>query len=98
MPRYAEGLTAGELFGLNNRGNLILNLWGVGDATGVGVGDTSAVVFLRICLGAGEADAGDSDAEFGGGVSTRGVASVVFCGRCFTGEDDSAGVPVSSCD
>ena len=32
------GLADGELFGLNKRGNLSLNLRGVGDGTGVGVG------------------------------------------------------------
>jgi len=42
------GVADGDALGLNKRGNLSLNLWGVGDATGVGVGlgDTSAVVFL----------------------------------------------------
>jgi len=32
------GLGEAELFGLNKRGNLSLNLRGVGDGTGVGVG------------------------------------------------------------
>jgi len=93
------GVGDGELFGLNKRGNLILNLRGVGDATaiGVGLGDTSAVVFLRIRLGVGEA-AGDSAAEGDAPLSTGGVASVFFCVRCFGGEGDSVGVPVSSWD
>jgi hypothetical protein len=93
------GLGDGDLFGLNKRGNLILNLRGVGDATGVGVGlgDTSAVVFLRIRLGVGDA-AGDSTGEGDAPLSTGGVASVLFSVRCFGGEGDSAGVPVSSCD
>ena len=58
------GLADGDLFGLNKRGNLILNLRGVGDTTGVGVGLAGAlvIVFLRISLGVGEA-AGDSAAE-----------------------------------
>jgi hypothetical protein len=88
-----------ECLGLNKRGNLSLNLRGVGDATGVGVGlgDTSAVVFLRIRLGVGEA-AGDSAAECGSARSTGGVASVLFSVGCFGGEGDSLGVPVSSCD
>ena len=88
-----------DCFGLNKRGNLSLNLRGVGDATGVGVGlaDTSAAAFLRIRLGVGEA-AGDSAAEGDAALSTGGIASVVFCVRCFGGERDSAGVPVNSCD
>jgi hypothetical protein len=89
----------GKLFGLNRRGNLSLNLRGVGDATGVGVGlgVTSAVVFLRTRLGVGDA-AGDSAAEDGAALSTGGVASVLFSVRCFAGERDSFGVPVSSWD
>jgi hypothetical protein len=88
-----------DLFGLNRRGNLNLDLRGVGDATGVGVGlgDISAVVFLRIRLGVGEA-AGDSVVEGDAPLSTGGVASVLFCVRCFSGEGDSMGVPVSSWD
>lgn len=72
---------------------------GVGDAIGVGVGlgGSSAVVFLRIRLGVGDA-AGDSVAEGDEPLSTGGVASVRFCVRGFGGEGDSAGVPVSSCD
>ena len=75
----ADGLADGELFGLNKRGNLSLNLRGVADATGVGVGvgDSSAVVFFRIRLGVGDA-AGDSAAEGDAPLSTGGVASVVF--------------------
>jgi hypothetical protein len=94
------GLADGDLFGLNKRGNLNLNLRGVGDATGVGVGvaDTSAVVFLRIRPGFGEA-AGDSAAEGTVAVSI-GEATVAASldTRCFDGEGDSVGVPVSSCD
>ena len=83
--------------GLNKRGNL--NLRGVGDATGVGVGlaGTSAVVFLRIRFGFGKA-AGDSTSEGDAALSAGGVASVLFSVRCFGGERDSGGVPVSSCD
>jgi hypothetical protein len=79
---------------------LNLNLWGVGDATavGVGVGDALAVVFLRIGLGVAEAAAGDSAAEDDARLSTGGVASVLCCVRCFGAEGDSTGVPVSSCD
>jgi hypothetical protein len=86
-----------DLFGLNKRGNL--NLRGVGDGTGVGVGlaGISAVVFLRIRFGVGEA-AGDSAAEGDAPLSTGGVASVLFSVRCFAGEGDSVGVPVSSWD
>lgn len=89
-----------DCFGLNKRGNLSLNLRGVGDATGVGVevGDTSAAAFLRIRLGVGEA-AGDSAAEGDAALAGGGVVSVVFCVRCFGGDGDSlGGVPVSSCD
>jgi hypothetical protein len=94
-----SGVGDGDLFGLNKRGNLNLNLRGVGDATGVGVGlaDASAVVFLRLRFGSGEA-AGDSAAEGDVALSVGGVAVVLFCGRCFGGERDSVGVPVSSCD
>jgi hypothetical protein len=97
---HIDGLADGELFGLNKRGNLNLNLRGVADATGVGVGvgDTLAVVFLRIGLGVAEAAAGDSAADGDALISTGGVASVVFCVRCFGDERDSLGVPVSSCD
>jgi hypothetical protein len=93
------GVGDGDLFGLNRRGNLNLDLRGVGDATGVGVGvgDTSAVVFLRIRLGVGDA-AGDSAAEGDAPLSTGGVVSILFSVRCFGGEGDSVGVPVSSCD
>jgi hypothetical protein len=95
----AAGLADGDLFGLKKRGNLILNLRGVGDAIGVGVGlgGTSVFVFLRMSLGVGEA-AGDSAAEGDAPLSTGGVASVLFSVRCFAGEGDSVGVPVSSCD
>ena len=98
---HPDGLADGDLPGPNKRGNLSLNLRGVGDATGVGVelGDTSAVVFRRIRLGVGEAAAGDSAAEGDTLLSTGGVASVLFCVRCFGGEGDwLGGVPVNSCD
>jgi hypothetical protein len=93
------GIGDGDLFGLNRRGNPNLDLRGVGDATGVGVGlgGSSAVVFPRIRLGVGDA-AGDSAAEGDATLSTGGVASVRFSVRCFGGEGDSAGVPVSSWD
>lgn len=72
---------------------------GVGDATGVGVGlgDNSAVVFLRIGRGVGDAE-GDSAAEGDPPFSTDGAASVLFSGRRFVGEKDSTGVPVSNWD
>jgi hypothetical protein len=74
-------------------------LRGVGDATavGVGLGATSAVVLLRIRLGVGET-ACDSATEGDAPLSTGGVASVLFSVRCFLGEADSVGVPVSSWD
>jgi hypothetical protein len=92
------GLADGDLFGLNKRGNLILNLRGVGDTTGVRVGLAGAlvIVFLRISLGVGEA-AGDSAAEGEVALSAGEVAPVSFCERCFDSEGDSVGVPVSSC-
>ena len=92
---HVDGL--GDCFGLNKRGNLSLNLCGVGDATGVGVGlgDTSAVFFLRIRFGVGEA-AGDSAADGEVALSAGGVASASFCVRCLVGEEDSLGVPVSN--
>jgi hypothetical protein len=95
------GVGDGDLFGLNRRGNLNLDLRGVGDATGVGVrlGDTSAVVFLRIRLGVGDA-AGDSAAEGDAPLSAgEAVAAGFLDTRCSGGEGDSpGGVPVSSCD
>ena len=96
MPR---GLADAGLLGLNKRGNLNLNLRGIGDATGVGVGlaATSVIAFLRTGLGFGEA-AGDAAAEGDVALSAGGVPSVSFCVRCFGGEGDSGGVPVSSCD
>ena len=89
----------GDVFGLNKRGNLILNLRGVGDAIGVGVGlgGISAVVFLWMRLGVDDA-AGDSAAEDGAALSTGGVASILFSVRGFGREEDSFGVPVSSWD
>ena len=62
----------------------------------MGLGDTSAVLFLRIRFGVGEA-AGDSAVE-GDAVLSTGVGSVLVCVRCFGGEGESVGVPVSSCD
>jgi hypothetical protein len=93
------GLADGDLFGLNKRGNLILNLRGVGDTTAVGVGlaGTLVIVFLRISLGVAEA-AGDSAAEGDAALSTGEAASVRFCMRFFGSEGDSVGVPVSNCD
>jgi len=92
-------LADGDFLGLNKRGSLNLNLRGVGDATGVEVGlaATSVIAFLRPGLGFGE---GTGDAATDGDValSANGVVSVSFCVRCFGGEGDSAGVPVSSCD
>jgi hypothetical protein len=52
---------------------------------------------LRIRLGVGDA-AGDSAAEGDAPLSTDGVDSLLFSVRCFAGERDSVGVPVSSCD
>jgi hypothetical protein len=95
-----DGLADGDLFGLNKRGNLILNLRGVGDATGVGVGlaGISPVVFLRIRFGVGEA-AGESAAEDDVALSAgEAVAAAFLDTRSFGGEGDSVGVPVSSCD
>ena len=76
-----------------------MNLRGVGEATGVGLGlaDTSAFVFLRTGLGLGEA-AGDSATEGDAALSTAGVASDLLSARRFGGALDSVGVPVSSCD
>jgi len=84
---------------LNKRGNLNLNLRGVGDATGVEVGlaATSVIAFLRTVLGFGEA-AGDSVVEGETAPSTGGVASILLSARRFGGEPDSVGVSVSSCD
>jgi hypothetical protein len=84
--------------GLNKRGNLNLNLWGVGDATrvGVGLGNTSAVVSLRTRFGFGEA-VGNAAAKVGVALSASGVAFVLSSARCFGGEVDSVGVPVSNC-
>lgn len=97
---YCDGFGEGDLFDLNNRGNLSLNFRGVGVATGVGVGlgDTSAAVFLRRRLGVDEIAGGDSAVEGDALLSADGVASVLFCARCLAGEGDSLGVPVSSCD
>ena len=61
----------------------------------MGVGDTSAALFLRIGLRLGET-AADLAAEGEAAFSTGEVGSAVFCGRCFGGGDDSTGVPVSS--
>jgi hypothetical protein len=63
----------------------------------VGLGDSSAVVFLRVRLGVGDA-AGDSAPEGDALLSTAGVGSVLFSVRRFAGEGDSVGVPVSSWD
>jgi hypothetical protein len=84
-----DGLVDGELFGLNKRGNLNLNLRGVGDAAGAGVGlaGTSAAVLVRR-FGLGVV-VGDSAAE-SVPLSAGWVASVSFCVRRFGGEGDSA--------
>jgi hypothetical protein len=76
-----------------------LNLRGVGDATGVGVGlgAASAVGFLRIRLGVGDAG-GDSVAEGDAPLSTGAVASALLSVPGFGGDGDSLGVPVSSWD
>jgi hypothetical protein len=63
----------------------------------VGLAGTSAVLFLRIGFGVGEA-VGDSAARGDAVLSTDGVASVRFSVRCLGGEVDSGGVPVSNCD
>jgi hypothetical protein len=91
------GVADGDLFRLKKFGNL--NLRGVGEATGVGVGlgDASAVVFLWERFGFGEV-AGASGAEGDVALSVGEVASVFLCVRCFGGKGDSAGVSVSSCD
>jgi hypothetical protein len=91
------GVGDDDLFGLNKRGNL--NLRGVGDGTavGAGVGDASAVAFLRVRFGFGEA-AGDSASEADVVLSAGEVVWVVLCVGCFAGKGDSVGVPVSSCD
>jgi hypothetical protein len=90
------GVGDANLFGLNKRGNL--NLRGVGDGTGEGVGDASAIAFLRVRFDFGEA-AGDSAAEGTVAVSIGdATAAASLDTRCFDGEGDSAGVPVSSCD
>jgi hypothetical protein len=93
----------GDVFGLNRRGNLrcgSLNLRGVGDATGVGVGlgGSSAVIFLRVRRGVGDA-AADSAAEGDAPLSAGEAVARAFSGtRFFDGEADSIGVPVSSWD
>ena len=76
-----------------------MNLRGVGDVTGIEVGlaATSVIAFLRTGRGFGEA-AGVVAAEGDVTLSAGEAASVSFCVRCFGGEGDSAGVPVSSCD
>jgi hypothetical protein len=91
------GVGDADLFGLNKRGNL--NLRGVGDGTGVGLGveDASAVAFLRVRLDFGEA-AGDSASEADVVLSAREAVWVVLCVGCFGGVGDSVGVPVSNCD
>lgn len=64
----------------------------------MGVGDASAIVSLRLRFGFGKA-AGDSAAE-GDPTSSAGKALVAasFDTRCFSGDGDSKGVPVNSCD
>jgi len=97
------GLGDADLFGLNKRGNLNcgnLNWWGDGVTTGVGVGlgDASAIAFLRTRFGFGEA-AGDSAGEGDTALSAGEALAATFLDtRCSGGEGDSVGVPVSSCD
>jgi hypothetical protein len=96
------GVGDGTLLVLNKRGNLNLNLCGVGDGIGAGVGvavgDASGIDFLRMRFGFGE-PAGDSASEGDATLSTGGVASVRFCVLSFGGViGDSTGVPVSNCD
>jgi len=77
-----------------------LNLRGVGEAAGVGVGlaDISAVVFLRIRFGVGE-PAGEPAAPGDAALSAgEAVAAAFLDTRSFGGEGDSVGVSVSSCD
>jgi hypothetical protein len=90
------GLADGDLFRLKKFGNRNLNLPGVAVGRGVGValGETAAVVLLRLRFGFGKA-ARDSTSEGDVALSTGGVASVLFCVPCFDGEKDSG---VSSCD
>jgi hypothetical protein len=97
---HADGPGDGDLLGLNKRGNLSFDLRGVGEATGVGVGlgDISAVVFLRTRLGVREAAAGDPAAERDAALSHGRVSSIAFSVCCFDDERDSTGVSVSSCD
>ena len=65
----------------------------------MGLGDSSAVVFLRIRFGVGEAAAGESAGEGDAPLSTGGVASALFSVLRFCGETDSpGGVPVSNWD
>lgn len=64
----------------------------------MGLGDGSTVVFLRMRFGVGETAAGDSATEGDAALSTGGAASVLFSVRCFGGERESVGVPVSSWD
>jgi hypothetical protein len=96
---HAGGAADGDLFGLNKRGNRSLNLRGVGDATGVGVGviDASARAFLGIRFAVGEV-AGDPAAEGDTPLSHGRVSSMSFSVCCFGDERDSTGVSVSSCD
>jgi hypothetical protein len=65
---------------------------------GVGLGDASGVVLLRIRLAVGEVVGCDSVVAADALLSTAGVASALFCARCFGDEGDSVGVPVNSCD
>jgi hypothetical protein len=75
-------------------------LWGDGVTTGVGVavGDASVVGFFRVRFGFGEVAAGASIAEGSVAGSACELASAFLCVRCFVGDADSMGVPVSSCD
>jgi hypothetical protein len=63
----------------------------------VGLGDTSAVVFLRIRFGAGEA-VGDWAAEGDAAVAAGEAVAAAFLDTRCSGGDSLGGVPVSSCD
>ena len=62
----------------------------------MGLGCTSAVLFLRIRFGVGEAD--DSAVEGNAALSHGRVSSISLSVRGFGDDEDSVGVPVSSCD
>jgi hypothetical protein len=63
----------------------------------VGLGDTSAILFLRIGFGVGETT-GNSAAAGDAALWAGGVASARFSVRGFGVDADSVGVPVSNWD